>query len=157
MSERLDVIDQALVEALVVSGRASYQELGRTIGLSATATADRVRRLQANGVITGFRAIVDPDRLGRNVEAVIDVLLVPGADRDAFADVLRSCPAVTEAIHVTGHYDYQLRVFCTGTAELDALLSDLKQRAGVVESQTRLLLHRIADLNHLGPSFELAR
>ena len=157
MIERLDAIDTALVEALCVRGRASYQELGRTIGLSPTATADRVRRLQANGVITGFRAIVDPDRLGRTVEAAIDVRLEHGADREEFAEILRSCPAVVEAVHVTGHYDYQLRVFCTGTADLDALLGDLKERAGVVETQTRLLLHRIPDLDQLGPSLEITR
>jgi hypothetical protein len=57
-------------------------------------------------------------------------------------------------VHVTGHDDYQLRVFCTGTAELDDLLSILKVEAGLVETQTRLLLHRIPDLNQLGPSLE---
>ncbi|MCU1352136.1 MAG: AsnC family transcriptional regulator [Acidimicrobiales bacterium] len=150
----LDAIDLGLVDALSRDGRATYQELGRTIGLSATATADRVRRLQSTGVITGYRAVVDPDRLGRTVEAAIDVRLALETDREQFAAVLRRHEAVVEAIHVTGHYDYQLKVFCTGTAELDDLLSTLKLEAGVVESQTRLMLHRIPDLNQLGPSLE---
>lgn len=153
--DRLDAIDQALVEALCADGRATFQELGRRIGLSPTATADRVRRLHRNGVITGYRAIVDPDHLGRTVEATMDVRLVNGADRDVFAAVLRRQPAVVEATHVTGHYDYQLRLFCTGTNELDQLLSVLKQDGGVVESETRLLLHRISGLNQLGPSFAI--
>ena len=110
-------------------------------------------RLQATGVITGYRAIVDPDLLGRNVEAAIDVRLANGADRDVFADVLRRHPAFIEAVHVTGHFDYTLRVFCVGTTELDHLLAILKQEAGVVESQTRLLLHRIPGLNPLGASY----
>lgn len=79
--------------------------------------------------------------------------LVNGADRDAFADVLRRHPAFIEAVHVTGHFDYTLHVFCVGTSELDRLLAVLKQEAGVVESQTRLLLHRIPGLNPLGSSF----
>lgn len=146
MSRALDPIDQAIVDVLCVDGRASYQDLGRQVGLSATATADRVRRLQRDGVITGYRAVLDAEALGRTVEAAIDVRLANGADRDAFAAVLRATPAVVEAVHVTGHHDYQLRVFCTGTAELDAILTVLKEDAGVVESQTRLLLHRIPDL-----------
>jgi Lrp/AsnC family transcriptional regulator, leucine-responsive regulatory protein len=154
MAERLDPTDVALVDELCADGRATYQELGRRIGLSATATADRVRRLQSRGVITGYRAIVDPDRLGRTVEAAIDVRLANGADREVFAEVLRREPSVVEAIHVTGLYDYVVRVFCTGTAELDRLLATLKLEAEVVETQTRLLLHRIPDLDQLGPSLE---
>lgn len=146
MSTVLDPIDQRLVEELVRDGRATFQELGRTIGLSPTATADRVRRLQKQGVIRGYRAVIDAGHLGRTVEAAIDVRLAPGAERARFAEALRAQPAVVEAVHVTGHYDYMLRVFCTGTAELDDILTQLKERAGVVESQTRLLLHRIADL-----------
>ncbi len=152
--DRLDSIDAALVEALSEDGRATYQDLGKRIGLSPTATADRVRRLHRSGVITGYRAIIDPDRLGRTVEATIDVRLVNGADRELFSAVLRRQPAIVEAIHVTGHYDYILRVFCTGTVELDHLLSVLKQDGQVVESTTRLLLHRITGLNQMGASFE---
>jgi Lrp/AsnC family leucine-responsive transcriptional regulator len=153
MSGTLDPIDQALVEELSANGRASFQELAKAVRLSPTATADRVRRLQATGVITGFRAVLDPDRLGRTVEAAIDVTLELGADREQFAEVLRREPAIVEATHVTGRYDYQLRVFCTGTTELDGLLNLLKTEAGVVESQTRLMLHRIPGLNQLGASF----
>jgi Lrp/AsnC family leucine-responsive transcriptional regulator len=146
MSTVLDELDRDLLARLAVDGRATYQELGRAIGLSATATADRVRRLVKGGVIKGFRAVVAAEPLGRTVEATIDVRLESGADRQTFAEVLRSMPAVVEAVHVTGAFDYQLRVFCTGTAELDQILTGLKERGGVVDSQTRLLLHRISGL-----------
>src|SRR5436190_1609189 len=92
-SDRLDAIDAAIVNALCADGRATYQELGRQIGLSPTATADRVRRLHRNGVITGYRAVVDPDHLGRTVEATMDVRLTNDADRDVFAAVIRRQPA----------------------------------------------------------------
>lgn len=154
MSAPLDAIDRALVEALCVDGRASYQELGKTIGLSPTATADRVRRLVRTGVIRGFRAVVDAEHIGRTVEAAIDVRLELGTDRDEFVAVLRAHPAVVEAVHVTGHFDYQLRVFCSGTAELDAVLGSLKSNGIVVETSTRVLLHRIPGLDPLGLSLD---
>jgi Lrp/AsnC family leucine-responsive transcriptional regulator len=150
----LDAIDHALVEALCRDGRASYQDLGTTIGLSPTATADRVRRLVRTGVIRGFRAVVDAEHVGRTVEAAIDVRLEIGTDRDDFVAVLRAHPAVVEAVHVTGHFDYQLRVFCSGTAELDAVLGSLKSSGMVVETATRLLLHRIPGLDPLGLSLD---
>ncbi|MCU1371231.1 MAG: AsnC family transcriptional regulator [Ilumatobacteraceae bacterium] len=154
MSTTLDAIDQALVEALCIDGRASYQELGRTIGLSPTATADRVRRLVRTGIIRGFRAVVDAEHIGRTVEAAIDVRLELGTDRDEFVSVLRAHPAVIEAVHVTGHFDYQLRVFCSGTAELDAVLGSLKSNGIVVETATRVMLHRIPGLDPLGLSLD---
>jgi Lrp/AsnC family leucine-responsive transcriptional regulator len=154
MSSTLDAIDQALVQALCTDGRASYQELGKTIGLSPTATADRVRRLVRTGIIRGFRAVVDAERMGRTVEAAIDVRLELGTDRDEFVAVLRSHPAVVEAVHVTGHFDYQLRVFCSGTSELDAVLGSLKSSGIVVETATRVLLHRIPGLDPLGLSLD---
>jgi Lrp/AsnC family leucine-responsive transcriptional regulator len=150
----LDAIDQALVQALCLDGRASYQELGRTIGLSATATADRVRRLVRTGVIRGFRAVVDAEHIGRTVEAAIDVRLELGTDRDEFVEVLKAHPAVIEAVHVTGHFDYQLRVLCSGTAELDAVLGSLKSNGIVVETATRVMLHRIPGLDPLGLSLD---
>jgi Lrp/AsnC family leucine-responsive transcriptional regulator len=151
-STPLDAIDRALVQALCDDGRASYQELGKTIGLSATATADRVRRLVRIGVIRGFRAVVDAEHVGRTVEAAIDVRLELGTDRDELVAVLRSHPAVVEAVHVTGHFDYQLRVLCSGTAELDAVLGSLKSTGIVVETATRLMLHRIPGLDPMGLS-----
>lgn len=154
MPEHLDAIDVALVDALSVDGRATFRDLGQSVGLSPTATADRVRRLRQNGVIKGFRAVVDAERLGRTVEAAVDVRLESGADRPTFAAVLRGLPAVVEAVHVTGQYDYMLRLFCSGTAELDAVLTTLKEKGGVVDSQTRLMLHRIPDLDQLGRSLE---
>ena len=154
MSTPLDAIDQALVEALCADGRASYQELGKIIGLSPTATADRVRRLVRTGVIRGFRAVVDAQHVGRTVEAAIDVRLELGTDRDEFVAVLRAHPAVVEAVHVTGHFDYQLRVFCSGTAELDAVLGSLKSNGIVVETATRVMLHRIPGLDPLGLSLD---
>jgi Lrp/AsnC family leucine-responsive transcriptional regulator len=152
MSEALDAIDADLIAALCRDGRATYQELGRAIGLSPTATADRVRRLVRSGVITGFRAVLDAERMGRTVEAAIDVRLELGADRARFTEALQAMPAVVEAVHVTGHWDYELRVFCTGTAELDTILGTLKADAGVIETQTRLLLHRLPGLDPLGLS-----
>ena len=154
MSTSLDAIDQSLIEALCAHGRASYQELGKTIGLSPTATADRVRRLVRTGVIRGFRAVVDAEQVGRRVEAAIDVRLEVGADRDEWVAVLRAHPTVIEAVHVTGHFDYQLRVFCTGTSELDAILGSLKSNGLVVETATRLMLHRIPGLDPLGLSLD---
>ena len=136
----LDPIDRAILGELMQNGRASYRELGALAGLSANAAADRVRRLVARGVITGFTATVDPRAAGRGLHALVDVRLGPGGDSDGFADAAVRLPAVVDAVHVTGRFDYHLRVACRDTGELDELLRTLKRALGAAETETRIVL-----------------
>jgi Lrp/AsnC family leucine-responsive transcriptional regulator len=138
--EASDDIDRAILRALVKNGRASYRELGALTGLSSNAAADRVRRLVRRGVITGFTAQVDPGGDGRAVHALIDVRLAPDRESDDFGEAVKQLDAVIDAAHVTGRFDYHLRVACRDTEELDGLLRTLKRRLGVAVTETRIVL-----------------
>jgi Lrp/AsnC family transcriptional regulator, leucine-responsive regulatory protein len=135
-----DDVDREILGALVKNGRASYRELGALVGLSANAAADRVRRLVARGVITGFTATLDPAASGRGLHALVDVRLGPDRESDEFAAQVSGLDAVVDAVHVTGRFDYHLRVACRDTLELDELLRRLRRRMGVVETETRIVL-----------------
>src|SRR6476620_952890 len=104
----------------------SYRELGEHVSLSANATAERVRRLRERGVIAGFRAIVDPAASGRDLVALLDVRLDSPNDADRFERLADSSEEVTDTVHVTGGFDYQLRVACRDTGALDDLIRALK-------------------------------
>ena len=125
------------------NARMSYRELGEHVALSANATAERVRRLRETGVIAGFRAIVDPAAAGRRLVALIDVRLGAPAEADAFEKLADSLEEVTDAAHVTGRFDYQLRVACAGTDDLDRMIRMLKTKGGVVETDTRISLRTV--------------
>ncbi len=71
---------------------------------------------------------------------LMDVRLRPGTPPETFEPVVIDMPAITDAEHMTGHFDYQLRVACRDVAELDSLIHRLKKEAGVVETSTRLAL-----------------
>jgi len=118
----------------------SWQDLGAAVGLSANAAADRVRRLRRAGVITGFVALVDPAAGGRVLEALVGVTLARGTDSDAFAAAADRLEPVTEVLHLSGEPDYQLRVACRDTAELDALLRTLRNRLGAADTETTIVL-----------------
>jgi len=136
----LDEIDSEILRLLREDGRLSWRDLGAAVGLSANAAAERVRRLRAAGVITGFVALVDPAAGGRTLQALVGVTLAPGTDSDAFADDAARLEQVMEVLHLTGAPDYQLRVACRDTAELDRLLRHLKREGGVSETDTRVVL-----------------
>jgi Lrp/AsnC family leucine-responsive transcriptional regulator len=136
----LDEIDSEILRLLREDGRMPWSDLGAAVGLSANAAADRVRRLRRAGVITGFVALVDPAAGGRHLEAVIGVTLARGVDSDAFAVLAAKLEPVTEVLHLSGAPDYQLRVACRDTAELDALLRTLRNRAGALDTETTIIL-----------------
>jgi Lrp/AsnC family leucine-responsive transcriptional regulator len=136
----LDPTDSEILRILSEDGRISWRDLGAAVGLSANAAADRVRRLRAAGVITGFVALIDPAAGGRNLEALVGVTLTKGVDSDAFAVAASRLDPVTEVLHLSGNPDYQLRVACRDTAELDALLRLLRNRLGALDTETTVVL-----------------
>jgi Lrp/AsnC family leucine-responsive transcriptional regulator len=136
----MDSVDREILGLLVRNARMSYRELGEHVSLSANATAERVRRLRERGVIAGFRAILDPAAAGRHLVALIDVRLASPAETPRFEQLVESLEDVTDAAHVTGRFDYQLRVTCRDTRDLDQLIRRIKSDGGVVESDTRIAL-----------------
>ena len=136
----LDPIDSEILRLLREDGRISWRDLGAAVGLSANAAADRVRRLRQDGVITGFVALIDPAAGGRHLEALVGVTLRRGVDSDAFAVAASRLEPVIEVLHLSGAPDYQLRVACRDTAELDALLRTLRLRLGAADTETTIVL-----------------
>jgi Lrp/AsnC family leucine-responsive transcriptional regulator len=138
-SSPLDRIDSEILAILREDARIPYQALGERVHLSANAAADRVRRLVRNGVIRRFTVEVDQSRLGRDLEAVIDVR---AGDVDRFRRGALTCPEVTWLAHVTGRTDFQVHVTVAGTAGLNALLQRFTTEFGAAETLTTVVLER---------------
>lgn len=142
-NEDIDRIDRAILDVLSRDGRLSWRELAEQIHLSPTSTADRVRRLEARGVIQGYRAVIDPVGLGRDLRAVIDVSLPPAMVPEEFEARLAERPEVTFAAFVTGTSDYTLVADCEGADGLNELIRWLKARAGAARTESRVVLRSV--------------
>jgi Lrp/AsnC family leucine-responsive transcriptional regulator len=138
-SKELDAIDLRILRELDRDARISWRELGEAVHLSPTSAADRVRRLERDGVIDGYTVRVDPEALGLTVQAVVDVKLGPG-DVDEFEARLAQRDEVTFAAYVTGTADYSINVACQGAEGLDTFVRWLRGEAGVASTETKLLL-----------------
>ena len=138
-SSPLDHIDGEILAILRDDARIPYQTLGDRVHLSANAAADRVRRLVRNGVIRRFTIDVDQSRLGRDLEAVIDVR---AGDVERFRCGALTCPEVTWLAHVTGRTDFQVHVDVAGTAGLNKLLMRFTNEFGAAETLTTVVLER---------------
>jgi Lrp/AsnC family leucine-responsive transcriptional regulator len=141
----MDQIDDQIINILSRNGRASFASIGAEVGLSPHGTADRVRRLERDGVITGYAARVDLGRLGRSLDAIVDVRLSPSTDPDQFERrVLRLAP-VRELAFVTGRFDYQLRLACRDADELDQTVRTIRGKAGAASTETRIVMRSARD------------
>lgn len=136
----LDKIDREIVDLLYKDARLSFRELGERVFLSANTVAERVRRLQQNQVLLGFHAEVNLQALGLPLQALIEVKMAHGTSAQDFEAAIQSIPGILEASLMTGSYDYMLRVACIDQLDLMRLIEALRQRAGVQDTHSRVIL-----------------
>lgn len=108
----LDRFDRAILSVLAQDGRVSITELARQIGLSKSPTQTRLRRLEESGVILGYRALLDPIRLGLDHVAFVEVRLndTREAALRAFNAAAAQVPEIEQAHMIASHFDYLLKV-----------------------------------------------
>ncbi|MEV7570037.1 Lrp/AsnC family transcriptional regulator [Streptomyces tanashiensis] len=128
-----DATDWRILEALQAEGRASFAELARAVSMSPSAVTERVRRLEDAGVITGYAAIVDQDRLGLPILAFVR-LRYPHGNYKPFHDLLDTTPEVLEAHHVTGDDCFVLKVAARSMKHLEGITGKIATLGAVTTS-----------------------
>ncbi len=136
----MDDVDRRLVAALLVDARASWAELGRTVGLSAPSVADRVARLERDGVITGYHAAVVPAAVGLGVSALVGIYQKEGASVDALVGALADIPEIEDCWSVAGEEELVVRLRTADVDALEAALRRLRQTRGVSRTRTTVVL-----------------
>lgn len=124
MTESLDATDWAILVELQRDGRVPITELGRRVNLSASATTERVKRLETAGVITGYHATVDLAKVGFMVLAVVR-LKYPGSRHQPLHRLLEERLEILECLRTTGDDCYTLKVAATSMAHLERLVDEL--------------------------------
>jgi Lrp/AsnC family leucine-responsive transcriptional regulator len=118
---RLDSTDRLLIHELQADARLSLAELGRRLGLSAPAVADRLRRLEDEEAITGFGARVDPRALGFALTAVVRIRPAPRMIAKV-ADLARATPEIVECLRITGEDCFIMRAHVRDVGHLEELI-----------------------------------
>lgn len=137
----MDSLDAKALQALLDNGRATWAELAEALGLSAPSAADRVRKLEQQGIIRGYSALIDAVALGYTLTAFVSVTLANQRNRAAFLKGIEKLDEVLECHHVSGDDDYLLKVRCRGTQDLDRLLAvELKEKIGVARTRSTIVL-----------------
>ena len=143
----IDDIDRKILRALSEDGRLSFRDLSARVYLSPNATAERVRQLQAKGIIRRFQALVNPALLGMQLEAYIDVKLQAGTSAQHFEAAAAKMPGVVSVAILTGSFDMRLRVACKDQSDLVRLIETLRTRGGALETNSTVICREIEPRN----------
>jgi Lrp/AsnC family transcriptional regulator, leucine-responsive regulatory protein len=136
----MDAVDRRLVEALRLDGRASYAELARMVGLSSSAVHERVAKLESSGVITGFRAIVDPGSIGMGVTALVGIEPGEYGRDELIAAALEAIPEVESCYGVAGDEAFVVQVRVASVDHLHRCIGRLRAIDGVARTRTTVVL-----------------
>ncbi len=142
----MDKIDLRILSALQADGRKKNAELAREIGVAPSTMLERVKRLEERRVLTGFRAVIDPESLGLTVQSLVTVTL-DRHNADHIRDLeqnIQNVPHVRACYHVTGRFDYVLHVAARDLNHLGRLIKErIASIPGVGRVETFIVLSEI--------------
>jgi Lrp/AsnC family transcriptional regulator, leucine-responsive regulatory protein len=147
----LDATGRRLFRALQENARLSYSELGRQVGLSAPAVAERMRQLEEAKLITGYHAEVDPAVMGYDVQAFIH-LTTPTTQYPRVLELAQRLSEVRECHHVTGGEAFILKVLATSIPHLEAIIAQLSAYGA---TSTSIVLSSPVNKHDLEPTLRL--
>jgi Lrp/AsnC family transcriptional regulator for asnA, asnC and gidA len=140
----LDDADRKILRALQKDARASFKKIGEEVGVSEATVFVRVKKLQEGGVLRGFKAIVDPKAVGKNLTAIMLVKANPKGLPSMLA-ALKRLEDIYEIYDVTGQYYSIVKIRTEGTDELSKIIDEIGTIEGVVGTETVIVLRTVKE------------
>lgn len=133
---RLDATDARILEVLQRDGRRSYAEIGADVGMSGPSAHERVKKLEARGVISGYGARLDPASVGLGVVAFMWITQAPGSLAIDLSDEISSIPEVEACHRIAGEADYLLKVRAASPRDLERVVRRIQVAEHVYRTET---------------------
>lgn len=140
MQVKLDEVDKAIIRELLANARLSFREIARRIGTSTATVANKVKKLEEEGVIKGYTAVVDAEKLGYDIAAVIEIVISRGKVTEVEEDVAKM-PNVQAVYDVTGQSDAIVIARFKSRTELSKFIKKLLSMEHVERTITHIVLN----------------
>ncbi len=147
----MDDIDKKILRLLQKNARITISDLSSEIALSMPAISERLKKLEASGVIKQYAAILDPALLNKHLMAQIFIRLEKPLYYDAFTDFVKQENEIQECFYITGEFDYSLKIVTENTKTLEQLLHKIKNQPGIANTKTLVVLSPVINNPSPGP------
>ena len=144
----LDATDLRILDQLQRDGRLTMTELGERVGLSTSPCSQRIKRLEAQGVITGYHARVNPTALGKSLLVFVEITLAQKSEQifKKVRDELQNVPEVLECHLISGSFDYLVKARLAGMSEYRSLLGSILQQMPVpAQSNSYVVMEEVKE------------
>ena len=139
----MDRIDANILKCLTRDARMNASQISQQVNLSVSAVIERMKKMEASGLIRGYTAVVDERQAGMNVQAMISIRLEHPKYNPEFNRQMCAHESVMECFYITGDFDYMARVVVSSGEELTKVLNDIKQFPGVSLTRTYVVLETV--------------
>ncbi len=139
-AERISTNDGKILAILQRDGRRPYADLGAEAGMTGPSAHERVKKLEARGIITGYAATVDPRALGFDILAFSWITQAPGTTSHDLTDAFGAIPEIEECHHISGQADYLIKVRARDTLDLERVLRQVQATPNVFQTETDVVL-----------------
>lgn len=150
----MDNIDIRIICLLQKNARITASEIGSEINLSVPAVSDRLKKLEATGIIQQYTAIINPGKLGKNLTAIMFVSLERPKYTDKFVEFVEGQSEILECHYLAGDYDYALKIITESPSTLEQLLNRIKGVQGVQKTKTTVALSTVKQRFSVTPDNE---
>lgn len=141
----MDKVDMKILACLKENARLTASAIGDRINLSVSAVIERIKKLESNGIITGYTISVNQKKLGNDVAALMEVSLKHPDYYEGFVKIVKENPNITACYFQTGEFDFVLRITTHSAEGLEDIYRDIKSYEGVSRTETHFVLKSVKE------------
>ena len=139
----MDSLDLKILSCLKNNARAKASQISEEVNLSVSAVTERIKKLEASGVICGYTVVLDQKKLGNDVIALMEVSLEHPRYYDRFTELVAQNPNIVSCYYMTGDYDFMLKIITDSSDSLELIHRMLKSLDGVSGTKTHIVLKSV--------------
>ncbi|MDO4321511.1 MAG: Lrp/AsnC family transcriptional regulator [Lachnospiraceae bacterium] len=136
----MDALDHKILSLLKQNARVKASEISREVHLSVSSVIERIRKLEASGVIQSYTIITDEALIGNDLTALMEISLEHPRFTEDFVRYVHKNPHIVSCYYLTGEFDYMLKICCHSSRELEEIHREIKQQDGVRMTKTHYVL-----------------
>lgn len=136
----MDAVDIKIIECLKENARENASVIGSKVNMSVSAVIDRIRKLEASGVIKQYTVVLDNEKMGLDITAFIMVSMEHPRYNDSFIEFVKNHPNIVECHYITGGSDFLLKISTHSGKGLENLVNDIKSLGGISYTKTQVVL-----------------